>query len=180
MASLMKNLAPDYASSKSYSAGDRVLYNNKLYNCTKATTGTFDADCWQDIYLSDLIKGGLNSNLGGKAELLWTNSNPTSVFNEQIISLDLNEYNGVIIEFGRNTTSLNEKMKLYISKSDTSGALGVGGWTNESGIVYTSCRKCSIVSSGVSIGKYYENQNTTPNQNVLIPLKIYGVKTDLV
>lgn len=63
MSNLMKNFAPEYVSTKNYVVGDRVVFNNKLYNCISNTTGSFDQDAWVEIFLSDLIKGGLNSDL---------------------------------------------------------------------------------------------------------------------
>ena len=41
----------------------------------------------------------LSSNLGGKPELLWTNSNPTSDFPAQTLNIDLSKYNKLKYRF---------------------------------------------------------------------------------
>ena len=42
--------------------------------------------------------------------LLWTNPSPTSEFAAQTVSLDLTEYNGVIVEFNKSTN--NQKLEI--------------------------------------------------------------------
>lgn len=100
MADFMANLAPAYSTSKTYESGNRVLYNNKLYQCTKSTSGTFDASAWTSIYVSDLIKGGLNSNLGGNSIDF---SNPIDLLRDTLFTCP---NNGIIIsKFGTATVA---------------------------------------------------------------------------
>jgi hypothetical protein len=42
-----------YNSSTNYAIGNRVIYNNQIYECTAATTGSWDSTKWQLIPLFD-------------------------------------------------------------------------------------------------------------------------------
>lgn len=53
------NIADQYDPAASYVVGDLVLYNNGLYVCTGATSGTFDPAKWQQTTLDEIL-----TNLG--------------------------------------------------------------------------------------------------------------------
>lgn len=59
MASLLKNVAPVFSASTSYSEGDFVLFSGKLYRANENTTGVFDTSKWTEVFLTDLISGNL-------------------------------------------------------------------------------------------------------------------------
>lgn len=40
-----------YNSSTNYAIGDRVIYNNQIYDCIGATTGTWDSTKWELVPL---------------------------------------------------------------------------------------------------------------------------------
>lgn len=67
MASLLKNLAPEYVDDENqkYASGDIVIQNEKIIICEKDTSGPFDETCWRETSLSELFRGLGNSNLGG-------------------------------------------------------------------------------------------------------------------
>lgn len=48
-------IAPQYSTSKSYVVGDVCMNQQKLYRCTSDTTGTWDADAWETVYITDLL-----------------------------------------------------------------------------------------------------------------------------
>lgn len=60
MASLLKNIAPVFSASTSYSEGDFVLFSSKLYRANENTTGVFDTSKWTEVFLTDLIRGNLS------------------------------------------------------------------------------------------------------------------------
>jgi hypothetical protein len=41
--SLSTNIAPDFDATETYAVGDKVIHENKLYHCTHAHTGAWDA-----------------------------------------------------------------------------------------------------------------------------------------
>lgn len=53
------NFANFYNSSTNYSVGDYCVYNNVLYRCTSATTGTFDPSAWSSFKVIDLQTGSI-------------------------------------------------------------------------------------------------------------------------
>ena len=48
-------VAEEYSSSATYAVGDYCIYNNLLYRCTTATTGTWDSTAWVQVIISDEI-----------------------------------------------------------------------------------------------------------------------------
>ena len=51
-------LADEYDSATNYAVGDYCSHEGKLYKCTAATTGTFDASKWDDsIFVLDEVDG---------------------------------------------------------------------------------------------------------------------------
>lgn len=103
-------------------------------------------------------------------DLLWVNSAPSSAFVSQTVSVDLTEYDGVLVEFNNNNTSRVLTSRVYIKKSDNRAlAAGRGDVTNDG-----RSRVCEIVSGGV---KFYDTKEggSTSNDSI-IPYKIYGVK----
>lgn len=100
--------------------------------------------------------------------LLWTNSNPTTAFAAQTISLDLTDYTGVIVEFYDNDT------RLYVKKDDTDNE--AGRYTSDTS--YT--RKVTINNNEVTINNAYSfGSDRQPVNTSLIPNKIYGVNLQL-
>lgn len=53
------NFANFYNSSTNYSVGDYCVYNNVLYRCTSATTGSFDPSDWSSFKVIDLQTGSV-------------------------------------------------------------------------------------------------------------------------
>lgn len=49
------NASDEYNTALSYEAGDYCIYQNTLYECTAATTGTFDSTAWTAVKIMDLI-----------------------------------------------------------------------------------------------------------------------------
>lgn len=49
------NASDEYDTATSYAVGDYCIYENVLYECTTATTGSFDATAWTAVKITDLI-----------------------------------------------------------------------------------------------------------------------------
>lgn len=170
MASLIKNIAHQYDSSKSYEYGDYVIYEQMLYMCISDTTAAFDAECWKEVYLTDIVSGKTD-NIATEPKLLWQNPNPSSGFGAQTISLDLSEYTGVIVELYEATTDLNVINRTYIRKSEIDW---FGGGTVREG--HARGRNISVTESGVAFSNGFYDSGM--NDATLPPARIYGVKND--
>lgn len=119
----------------------------------------------------------LISNLGGKPELLWTNSKLTSEFTAQTISVNLSKYNSVIIEFIASINYTDLASRVCYKKNDTFAMQTgyMGGGITESGTA-RSRGIVSINNNGVQFSDAYAVGSKT--NNVMIPSKIYGVNLD--
>ena len=125
--------------------------------------------------------GKSNSNLGIKAELLWENASPTSNFAAQTIDLDLVRYSGVIIEFKghNNVTTIG---RFYAQKSDyldlsTTHYSGIG-YNNSTTHSVGTRNILNVDDTGVEFDDTYVSSSVA--NDWCIPLRIYGVKSDIV
>lgn len=105
--------------------------------------------------------------------LLWENSNPTSAFAAQTVSLDLSDYAGVLVECELDISHNDIITRAYIKKEDYdlvgfgAGSGGAGSATSAVG------RTVKVDDNGVIFGNGY---TTAVNNTASIPVKIYGVK----
>lgn len=101
--------------------------------------------------------------------LLWTNSTPSVAFAAQTVTVDLTEYDGVIVEFTdtSNPTKINGRIKV----SKTPELFGVGSRVvNE-----TFARNISSLNdSGIGFSDCY--RDTSLFNTGFVPLKIYGYR----
>lgn len=169
MANLLYNLAQPFSDTKQYTQGVIVIYNDRMYEMTadEYTPGPFDPEKFTERFLSEMISGKLNSNLGAK--LLWENPNPTSGFVKQdIIISDLSKYEYAIIEAKEQCTLDYMHCRLLIKKSET---LFFGSCLNlaENSIRAVYFNDTTLEFADASI------ENGITNNNVCIPIKIYGV-----
>lgn len=113
----------------------------------------------------------LNSNLGGKAKLLWTNPSPSSAFSAQTVSLDLSQYDSILIELLIDTANQKVTSKTLIKIGDSNIACGRSNSSTDTGAarIVTSVTKNSIVFGNCLL-------NSAVNNGCGIPYKIYGAK----
>ncbi len=120
------------------------------------------------------LKGNVNALMGFPV-LLWTNPNPTSVFDPQTVSIDLSSYSFVRIAY---------------TPSNVSSHSGI--WTAElqrgDDTILNGCYYCfteraaEVTETGVIFGaggRYdgaYGSSTLTTYRNGCVPLKIWGVK----
>lgn len=62
MASLIENMAPEYTTDGA-KAGNYYMHSKLLYLCKSDCSGLFDESNFEQVYLSDLLRGTANSNL---------------------------------------------------------------------------------------------------------------------
>ena len=118
-------------------------------------------------------KGGVSPEPGGNIygevqTLLWTNDSPTSPFPRKTISLDLTDYDGVIVEYAPNITETT-KIISRVKCAKSSNNIGSGNITTLgiARFIHT------VDDNGVVFGDCYAS---TVDNNNLIPIKIYGYK----
>lgn len=121
--------------------------------------------------------GGATPTENLEPVLLWTNSNPTARFDAQTISLNLTDYAGVIIEFYAEDDKQTLAARSYLKKDDIINGSNFGtGHTDATSSA--ASRNYTINNDGVTFSSgYFSNSTTT---EVLIPYKIYGVKSYVV
>jgi hypothetical protein len=68
------HIATAYDSTESYSVGDIVSYDGKVYQCTTATTGTWDENDWQETSAVEVLEN-IVSDVGDISELNTTSKN---------------------------------------------------------------------------------------------------------
>ena len=113
----------------------------------------------------------LNSNLALKPVLLWTNSNLSSNFAAQTLSLDLSNYKYVIIVSRTSTTQDYKNRASSILPVGGTAFTGVGV-SRDRAIRYA---KASTTGIEFKIANYGLDEDNTFS----IPYKIYGIKGEL-
>lgn len=116
--------------------------------------------------------------VGMQMELLWENASPTSEFAAQTLNLDLSEYALIAIQVYINSTTDNLYIpQFYFIKVDEECTIN---FTYPYDYIYS--RAISMYSPGELYfwpGTYhnsYGSNNYTIANNLLVPIKIYGIK----
>lgn len=114
--------------------------------------------------------------------LLWENPDPTSVFENQKIELNLTDYAGVIIEYYLDTNNQIIANRLYVKKDDTfttnDNRNNFGAGYEGSSIVTRALN--SVTDSYVWFRNGLLGDGTQTINNGVIPYRIYGVKEYIV
>lgn len=127
----------------------------------------------------------IRSGTGGNSSapvLLWTNSNPTSDFSAQTISVDLSNYEYILIKF-KNT--LNDGYTYEtIFRTDNNLRQAIAGATSVSPSPQIYIRSFVLSSSQINFIDAYNCYNNgsgtrymTKLNSLIIPIEIYGYKT---
>lgn len=117
-------------------------------------------------------------NLGGlSTKLLWQNASPTSTFQKQTKTLDLSKYDAIEIEFGMMTSSL---YRTSVKCSLLDSVILVGTYSFGGSGKIMGLNRVVVISNKTSV-LFDDAWMTTPssdtlNNNVCIPLAIYGIK----
>lgn len=104
---------------------------------------------------------------GAKADLLWTNPSPTQILSG-LVSLDLTNYDAVLIE-SRYNASVANKSIVYVEKGTVDGTDGKLSRT------YVSSNQMivEVSDSGVKF-------NIISGINACIPTRIWGVSANII
>lgn len=116
------------------------------------------------------IYRGKRTDSGITMTLLWTNPDPTSNFAAQTVSLDLAEYNAVLITYTAqaNSTRFGSAIGL-IDGNNYFVTIGIDSTANN----YIYKRGAAADNSGVTFTTGY--RDTTSSTGYAIPLYIYGI-----
>lgn len=164
MANLLYNLAQPFSDTKQYTQGVIVIYNDRMYEMTadEYTPGPFDPEKFTERFLSEMISGKLNSNLGAK--LLWTNSNVSAGWAQDAsISVNISKYKYIVLELL--TTSTGTPFYIF---ADTKNWYGnVCAATVISNVTYQRWI-VRLTTNTITLG------SGAPNNMYAIPYKVYG------
>lgn len=119
------------------------------------------------------------ANLGGiSMKSLWTNASPTSDFAEQTISLNLSDYEYVLVRYlySKDYQSIDQ---IAIVKVGRDAYLTFTGGVSTS--IYISQRTINVGSNSVAFGApvyktYASTSKPTANNKYCIPVEIIGIK----
>ena len=118
------------------------------------------------------LLGSGNINISGlEMYLLWTNASPTSAFNSQTLTIDLTDYELIVIEaLAYITSSPNNGIFSSIFKKEIGVTYGIvthyNNNTGDGGV-----RNITFSNSSIEISASNLNNNS-----YCIPYKIYGIK----
>lgn len=124
---------------------------------------------------------GVTINTGISMELLWENVSPSSTFAGQTIAMDLSDYDAIMLfAYSRSGTTNNPEnyeISQMCMKGETS-IITVYRWLS----IEIFGRLITVNQAGVNIseGKYASGSATSwidaTNRDIVIPIKIYGIK----
>ena len=114
---------------------------------------------------------------GQHTDLLWENASPTAGFAAQTIALDLNGYDEIEIEFGMRTSAL---YRTSVKGSLLESVVLVGTYSFGGSGKILGMNRAVVINDKTSV-VFDDAWETTPssdtlNNNVCIPLAIYGIK----
>lgn len=102
--------------------------------------------------------GSTWENFSSGAELLWDNPAPSSSFTSKTVSIDLSNYESVIVR---------------CNSTDTLIPKGTSGYAMQFDSTWAFYRKTTVSNNGVTFGNGHGNNGDNPSH--CIPTKIYGV-----
>ena len=112
-------------------------------------------------------------NSSYKAQLLWRNNNPTSIFNAQTVTFKDNKYSHYVIKIQtRNDINIVPTIVLVEANKTVTNYYG-GGFFYTPGNTSITRIITKTTSNSITFGNTHTN-NTT-NNNYAIPIEIYGV-----
>lgn len=121
----------------------------------------------------------LNSNLGSKPVLLWTNEEDSkgaisTISNKTIELTDIDKYNAFIIEAQRSTVKNEIVGRALLFKTDrsTTPFFWIGGVTGDND---PTIRKIYVTDTGI----YFQNPTPSGAGGSLVPKRIYGINIEL-
>ena len=103
-----------------------------------------------------------------RMERVWQNASPTSEFAAQTISLDLFEYDFIMVLYMHRVT-LQATLSSTLKKGQLGNLISV---TSDN---FTGYRSVTFTDSGVTFDKCIYSK-TNPNNSFCVPYEIYGIK----
>ena len=136
-----------------------------------------------NISLQEVLTAGTGIDITGNVissklnmDLLWTNSNTGTAFNEQTLNLNLTDYKLVLIEFKQysGTSKFISNVFIKLAVDEVVQTINYSGNMN-----YIIARGLRVNDSGVNFGTAYiynSYASATPDNNYIVPFRIYGIK----
>lgn len=159
---------------------DTSISMGNCYRWNTSSSGTMQNQAiipLEILGLNELDHGGMI------VDALWTNPSPTTAFAAQTVSLDLSNYDAVLIDgvYGSNYAPHSGQPRantFYIEKGQSYDACY--GWVL-SGNLWVTYRNTAVNANGVVFGGgyYYNNTTRTAQDSTAVPMAIYGVKNKL-
>ena len=170
-------ISDEYNSAETYAKGNLCIYNGKIYEAIKETTGTWDATAWEETTLAK-VNGKLNGDITKLKENKWqlfgTRTGSNSLNIKELIQTG--KEIRVIVEAQYSSSSAN-RIKLVYNPSPEN----IGIFT--SGYCYSSNNYVTVAITINADGMVYiasfwwkvmENANTTiPLNDTTATLKVY-------
>lgn len=125
------------------------------------------------------FKTGVGGSSGGGNEpiLLWTNSDPTSTFNAQTVSIDLTDYEAFLI-YTKGSSSKDTYNYNYVKKTET-GKYILADYQGDTH--YATLRQITnITNSGITFGNGSYGWVGYNGAAYCIPVEIYGLKKYII
>lgn len=123
------------------------------------------------------FKARVSGSSTNEPVLLWTNPSPTSTFAAQTVSIDLTDYEALLI-YTKGATSKNTYHYNYVKKTE------IGKWIladYQGDVHYATLRQITnITNSGITFGTGYYGWTSYNNNNECIPAEIYGLKKAII
>lgn len=113
-----------------------------------------------------------------KPTLLWTNPNPNSDFAPQTISINLTDYEWIIISIKNQKSSPQYVTTCAIPKITDDQV--IGGPSGQTGSNYAYSRVINMNNNGITFKIARSNYAGASGNTTAIPLEIYGLKKALI
>lgn len=107
-------------------------------------------------------------------DILWYNPSPSSSFSYQTISLDLSEYQSIIVEYSPKANAGGDNYK-YNSVPIDIGDVALIWFVAMVPDGDYGGRNVTVASDGVSFGNGYNHSSSSSN-DCCVPTRIYGIK----
>jgi len=169
-----------YDNTKSYSAGDIVVYNGKFYKALVSTTGNLptDANYWDDVssdYSDSIVKTAFSeiAALRDSITLAVSGTNGSSTLNlkDGTLSLTVTDVANILANKQLNLTSQNGVINIY-------GGGGVNIGTDTLGSLTVHSPNFKLTNSGYMVASRGTIGNWEIKENELSSFKIFDTNND--
>lgn len=114
---------------------------------------------------------------GGKFKLLWENPFPNTMpYNPQTVNVNLSTFDGVFISFCPHQPHMPAQTQLYFFAKAAPEIRQFASFQSLIDANGVSREIVSVDNDGITFGNARVNSTASPNNNYMIPYRIWGVK----